>query len=106
MPIGGNDAKLRTRSSKSPPFEVKMLVEFIDVESRICIHLFGVFESLIGGIDETFCRRQPCPGFYIARPCGSAAQPVRNYPAAARSTCVQHWFCLTALHQPYGAVAP
>jgi len=29
MHIGGNDAKLKTRLSKSLPFEVKMLVEFI-----------------------------------------------------------------------------
>ena len=29
MHTGGNDAKLNTRLSKSSPFEVKMLVEFI-----------------------------------------------------------------------------
>ncbi len=29
MHNGGNDAKLKTRLSKSSPFEVKMLVEFI-----------------------------------------------------------------------------
>ena len=29
MHTGGNDAKLKTRLSKSSPFEVKMLVEFI-----------------------------------------------------------------------------
>ena len=29
MHNGGNDAELKTRLSKSSPFEVKMLVEFI-----------------------------------------------------------------------------
>jgi hypothetical protein len=29
MHNGGNDAKLKTRLSKSSPFDVKMLVEFI-----------------------------------------------------------------------------
>jgi hypothetical protein len=29
MNTGGNDAKIQTRLSKSSPFEVKMLVEFI-----------------------------------------------------------------------------
>jgi hypothetical protein len=29
MHTGGNDAKIKTRLSKSSPFEVKMLIEFI-----------------------------------------------------------------------------
>ena len=56
MHIGGNDAKLKTRLSKSLPFEVKMLVEFIRRGISVLIIYWNWVERN---------QKSPVPGFSI-----------------------------------------
>jgi len=47
MHNGGNDAKLKTRLSKSSPFEVKMLVEFIRRGISVIEIFFPYYQMII-----------------------------------------------------------
>ena len=62
-------------------------------------------EYLVSG-DRALIRGQHGPRLYPARPQRHAFHPVGHHHGAQRAAGVQHRLCLTALHQPYGAVAP
>ena len=63
MHTGGNDAKLKTRLSKSSPFELKMLVEFILRGISVLPKSFpteqGNFPVILGKIAASVMSRKP-----------------------------------------------